>query len=206
MQNRRSTLHENLESGPQVRIGILTYLVFSVITAGAFGWAWFQGDQMRGMNPPTWTDLLAASLPFVLAGLNLLGAGLLLLLLRKCRCCRSGPGRRISAAMEKMGNGDLGWKIILRKGDELAPVADSVTNASRILADRIGKIQSEARELTALEEYLQDSIEGDHSFNPHTLKALRKLKICTTRLKTQVEDFQISIALPKENPRIPINV
>jgi methyl-accepting chemotaxis protein len=206
MQNRRLTLHENLESGPQIRIGALVYLILSLLTASAFCWAWFNADHTSKMNSPTMTHFLVAVLPFVLAALNLLGAGLLVLLLRKCRCCRSGPGRRISAAVEKMSKGDLGWKITLRKGDDLAPIAESVTNASRTLADRIGKLQCNTRELTALEEYLQDSIESDRTFNPHTLKALRKLKICTTRLKTEVEDFQVSMVFPKEHEKTVINV
>lgn len=193
MQNRRLTLHENLESGPQIRIGVLAYLIVAVVTTSVFCWARIEIGPLPQEESRSLVGLLAANLPFVLAGFNLLGAGFLVLLLRKCRSCRRGPGRRISDAMEKMSKGDLGWKITLRKGDELAPIADSVTHASRILADRIGRLQGNARELTALEEYLQDSIESDRALNPHTLKALRKLKICTTRLKTEVEDFQISM-------------
>jgi len=35
--------------------------------------------------------------------------------------------------MEKMSRGDLGWKITLRRGNELAEIADSVTRASESL-------------------------------------------------------------------------
>lgn len=193
MKNSRLTLPDNLESGPHIRIGALIHLPLSLLTTLATVWLWLHGDGRMESNPNSIAQFITVNWPLVLAGMNLFGAGLLILLLRKCRYCQSGPARRISAAMEKMSKGDLGWKIILRKGDELAPVADSVTNASRSLADRIGRLQSDTRELSALEEFLQDSIEGDRTFNPHTLKALRKLKICTTRLKTGVEDFQLSM-------------
>jgi methyl-accepting chemotaxis protein len=194
MRNGRLTLSDNLESGQYTKIGAFIYLPLALLTTLVSGWLWSQPDGAIETGADSIAQLITVNLPLILAGMNIFGVGFMILLLRKCRCCRSGPARRITAAMEKMSKGDLGWKITLRKGDELASVADSVTNASRSLADRIGKLQSNTRELSALEEFLQDSIESDHTFNPHTLKALRKLKICTTRLKTEVEDFQVSVA------------
>jgi methyl-accepting chemotaxis protein len=199
MNNRRLKLFDNLGSGPHIRIGALTYLPVALVTIFASGWLWLQSDGAIDADPDTWTETIVVNLPLILAAMNLVGLGLLVLLLKKCRSCQSGPARRITAAMEKMSQGDVGWKITLRKGDELASVADSVSNASRSLADRIVRLQSDTRELSDLEEYVQDSIESDCGCNRQTLQALRRLKICTTRLKTEVDDFQVSLAQSKTN-------
>ncbi|MDD4052562.1 MAG: hypothetical protein PHR28_11780 [candidate division Zixibacteria bacterium] len=197
MKNRRLKLPDSLESGPHIRIGALIYLPIALITAFASSWLWFQTDGAIDADPDTLADIIVVNSPLMLAVMNLFGLGIMVLLLRKCRYCQSGPARRIAAAMEKLSKGDVGWKITLRKGDELAPVADSVSNASRSLADRIVRLQSDTRELSDLEEYVQDSIESDDGCNRQTLKALRRLRICTTRLKTEVEDFQVSLAQSK---------
>jgi methyl-accepting chemotaxis protein len=129
--------------------------------------------------------------PLFLGMAYLIGLGLISWLTWKCNYGRPGAGRRITTALQKMSQGDLGWKITLRRGDELADVADSVTQASASLADRIVKLQMQTRQLTEIENYLIDSVDTHH-IDPYTLKALRKLKICTSRLNADMEDFQIS--------------
>ena len=199
MKNRRLKLPDSLQSGPHIKISALIYLPVALLTAFASAGIWFQTDGVIDGEPETLAEIIVVNLPLMLAGMNLFGLGLMVLLLRKCRYCQSGPARRIAAAMEKLSKGDVGWKITLRKGDELAPVADSVSNASRSLADRIVRLQSNTRELSDLEEYVQDSIESDQGYNRQTLQALRRLRICTTRLKTEVEDFQVSLTQSKAN-------
>lgn len=103
-----------------------------------------------------------------------------------------GPGKRIATALQKMSKGDLGWKITLRRGDGMAEVAASVTHASESLADRINKIAVQVRHLAEIENFLIDTLEMEQIYNPYTVKALRKLKICTNRLNSSINDFHIS--------------
>ena len=94
--------------------------------------------------------------------------------------------------MEKMGQGDLGWKIVLRRSDEMADVAQSISSASQSLAERIGRIKTRTRELTEVEDFLLDSIGSERPINNYTMNALRQLKICTSRLSADIDGFQLS--------------
>lgn len=199
MTNRRLRLLDNMESTPYIRIGALVYLFFSLVTTVTMSLIWLSADHTGDFAVVSWMRHLTTAVPPLAIGLNLLAGAFIAVLLCKCRRCQSGPGQRIAAAMEKMGKGDVGWKIVLRKGDELAPVANSVSRASQSLADRIVRLQSETRQLAEIEDLLQDSLAGNRTVSPHTLKALRRLKICTSRIKAEMEDFQVSVLSPRSN-------
>ncbi len=201
MTNRRLRLLDNMESAPLVRIGALMYLFFSLITTVIMSVIWLTADHTGDFAVVSWMRYLTTAVPPLAIGLNLLGGAFIFLLVSKCRRCQSGPGQRITAAMEKMGKGDVGWKIVLRNGDELAPVANSVSRASQSLADRIVRLQSETRQLVEIEDLLQDSLAGDRTVSQHTLKALRRLKICTSRIKAEMEDFQVSVLSSRPNAK-----
>lgn len=188
---RRMRPFKNLETGRAIRVTIIVYFITGPIllffTLMAY---WGVGTAATGVTGMIFTALKNHA-PISLGMVCLAGAGLILLLNWKCSHCRSGPGKRISTALEKMSHGDLGWKITLRRGDELAGVADSVTRASESLADRISKMQMQTRQLTEVENYLIDLLDTGGT-DPYTLKALRKLKICTSRLNANMQDFQVS--------------
>ncbi len=122
--------------------------------------------------------------------LNLTAAGTAFLLWRKFKKHQSGAGNQITAALDKIRQGDLGWKITLPGGSELARVADSVSLASESLADRVSTLKVKTRELAEVEDFLVDSLTCDGARKPYTLKALRKLRICISRLRSDMEEFQ----------------
>ena len=139
-------------------------------------------------------------MPITLWCFNIISIILLITLRQKCLRCQQDNGQQIITALDKMGKGDLDWKISLHRDTELAGVANSVNNAQKLLAQRISRLQWKTRELTEVEDFLIDSIECSHNYQPHTLKALRKLKICLNRLKSDVDDFQLSL-IPKKPDR-----
>jgi methyl-accepting chemotaxis protein len=185
-----------LESGPAVRAAAIAYVFISLALLSFASFTFFSIDkQIISGWDSTSVQIMAYAIP-ALWIFHLVGMGFVYLLVRKCRHCRMGPATRINAAIEKMSKGDLGWKITLRRGDELAEVADSISTASSALAERVGKIQGQTRELVEIEEYMLDSLVGEQHFNPNFLRALRKLKICTNRLSTNIEEFQLSSVKP----------
>jgi methyl-accepting chemotaxis protein len=198
MKNRRIRPFANLESGQALKAGVVIYLSISVVSLVAAATIYLNLTMISDQNSNSLFISVLEFLPPALWILHLPGLGIIFLLARKCHHCRLGAGKRISSALDKLGRGDLGWRITLRRGDELADLADYVTRASQSLADRIGKIQAQTRELAEVEDYLLETLEGDSAFKPYTIKALRKLKITINRLKSDVEDFQVSsLPLPK---------
>lgn len=200
--DRRMRPFDRLEMSRFVKIGATIYLSISLIILSMAVYMYPQlriplADSSFG-GPGT----MASVMPLVLWAFYFLGLGFIGLLIRKCHRCRPGQGERIAAALDKMGKGDLGWKITLRRGDELAEVADSISRASQSLADRVAGLKSKAEELSGVEEFLLDSIDANEAINPYTLKALRKLKICTNRLISDMDDFQVSTVIrPPAEPK-----
>jgi len=191
MMRRQMWPFKNLDSSRLLRHSVIGYLIGSVILLGLTIVIYFaigsSLDISQSFPASVWRHA-----PLILGAAHLVGIGLMIVLIRKCHHCRLGPGQRITTALKKMCRGDLGWKITLRRGDELADVAESVTRASESLADRINKLQIQTRQLLEIENYLIDSVGTERVSSPYTIKALRKLKICTSRLNSHMEDFQIS--------------
>jgi len=191
MEKRHEGVLRRLGSGPAIKIAVIVYASLASILIAATMFQFIATALSSHSNNPTLNYLAP-----VLACMLSVGTGMTILIMRKCRHCQSGPGKRITTALEKMGKGDLGWKITLRRHDNLSEVAMSVTRASESLADRIGKLQIQARQLIEVENFLIDSMEMERIYNPYTMKALRKLKICTNRLNANIEDFQVSASVP----------
>jgi methyl-accepting chemotaxis protein len=206
MKHRRVRLLENLGAGRTVKIAAVIYLVISSLVLISVLVTFISAEKIAGDNPGVSALETATWLIPAAWVTHLIGIVVILVLLRRCDGCQEGLARHITTAMEKMSKGDLGWKITLRRGDELAEIADSVTRASESLAERIGRLKTQTRQLTEVENYLIDSVEADRVGNPNTLKALRRLKICTHRLCSNVEDFQISAtpAIPQGMPQKPV--
>jgi methyl-accepting chemotaxis protein len=196
--HRRKRAFKNLESGRILRIASIVYLSLSPILLSFTTIAYLNTERVAPEVSNSIFAFAISHMPLIIGVAYLAGLGLVVTLNWKCQRCRLGPGLRITTALKKMSRGDLGWRITLRRGDELADVAASVSRASESLADRIGKLQIQARQLTEVENYLIDSMGADRISNPYTIKALRKLKICTSRLNSSIEDFQIS-AIPADN-------
>ncbi len=199
MKTCRTRVIDRIESGPLLQIAGAAYLTACAVSLLASSLLYLLRNSTALAGLPTPSLLLSAASSALLWLLTLCGAVLVTLLMRRCHTCRSGPAKRITTAMEKMSKGDLGWKITLRRSDELVDVADSVSRASQSLADRMAKLQAQARELSDIEDYLHDSVESDRGSTPHTIKALRKLKICTNRLRSDIDDFHVSALLSQAN-------
>lgn len=194
MSNRRKRVILSLESGSTIKIAVIVYASLASVLVVVTSVFFFTAESSPADSLLSYPDSLFMYFLPVLAFMLLAGVGLTILLMQKCRRCHLGPGQRIMTALDKMGKGDLGWKITLRRSDGLSGVAASITKASESLADRIGKLQIQARQLIEVENFLIDSMETERIYNPYTLKALRKLKICTSRLSANIEDFQVSTA------------
>ncbi len=193
MKNRRMRPIAEMDSGTWLKTGNKVYLAASLTILTATAILFIFSDLQSLKKSGSFFAFIIDYTPILLWISCLLGMGLLFLTNNKCAECILGPGKRLTSAMEKMGKGDLGWKLTLRRGDEMREVADSVSKASQALAERIGKMQSEIRGIAEVEEYLIDSVSAARSPNPYFMKALRKLKISTTRLKTDINDFHVSI-------------
>ncbi|MEZ5360059.1 MAG: hypothetical protein R3F48_14680 [Candidatus Zixiibacteriota bacterium] len=192
MKNRRKRPFAEMETRQWLKAGSIVYISLSLVILVFSAILYLYTDNSRPTQPGTFFSIVNSTLPAILWIGYLAGLGFLIMTMRKCVGCILGPGKRLTSAMEKLGRGDVGWKLTLRRGDEMADVAESVSKASRALADRISKMQSEVKGIMEVEDYLIDSIAITHGSNPFLLKALRKLKISTTRLKTDINDFQVS--------------
>jgi methyl-accepting chemotaxis protein len=191
MMRRQMWPFKNLDSSQLLRNSVIGYLIGSCLLLSLTIVIYFATGSPFDHSQSFTTSILHHA-PLILGAAHLMGIGLMIVLIRKCHHCRIGPGQRITTALKKMCRGDLGWKITLRRGDELSEVAESVTRASESLADRINKLQLQTRQLLEIENYLIDSVGAERISSPYTIKALRKLKICTSRLNSHMEDFQIS--------------
>lgn len=188
--------------GTALKVCITIYSLLSLtLLATAIGlWVGFESGSILATGTPVNTLFSYISLSIII--LQFLGIGLLIFSACKCHNCVSGPVHRVIDAMGKMSRGDLGWKITLRKHDELSEMAASITKASCSLAERIGRLQTQARELTEVEDFILDAFEADRTKNPHILKGLRKLKITTSRLNSDIDSFQISsVTFPGKSAR-----
>ena len=141
---------------------------------------------------------LSHFIPVTLWIFNVIGIFLLIVLRQKCHSCQQQAGKQIITALDKMSKGDLDWKLTLHRGTELSEVVSSVNKAQELLTRRISNLQMKTKEIAAVEDFLFDSIQCDGNFRPHTVKALRKLKICLNRLKSDVADFELSLDPGKE--------
>ncbi|MEE9441635.1 MAG: hypothetical protein V3V99_03105 [candidate division Zixibacteria bacterium] len=208
MNNRRMRSKIIFNIGKWLKPISLTYLVIALMFIFITPFLYLNRNIVSLNKSGSFFDLAAGIFPVIAGIIVLVGSILLILTIRKCTHCIMGPGKRLSTAIDKMSKGDFGWKLTLRRGDELAEVADSITQASQSLAGRIGKLQSEMKGLTEIEDYLLDSIGSTQDINPYFIKALRRLKICTNRLNADLNEFHISMndAFPdKESRRITIN-
>jgi len=192
----RNRLMGSLESPGAIKTIALIYISATFALIAVTVVVYFAADVAFIDNDDTPLGRWLFHAPLVLSLAAIPGVALVFLLIRKCRRCQTDAGKRIAGALEKMGRGELGWKITLRRNEELVDVAESLTRASESLADRIGKLQIQARQLTEVESFLIDSIEADRLNNQYTLKALRKLKICTSRLNADMDDFHVSTVVP----------
>lgn len=192
MRNHRTGFIDSWEQSGRFKRACAAYLISSamllILSAGAYLVSRFSSLTSSGF----FFNWVLPYLTVCLWAFLTAGTIILFILRKKCRECLAGPGERITSAMKKMSHGDLGWKLILRRGDELAEVADSVSDASRSLAHRIGLMQSQVKGIAEIENYLIDTIGADRLINPGVVTALRQLKINTSRLQANLHDFQIS--------------
>lgn len=208
MNNRQWRSKITFDIGKWLKPISLTYLAIALMFILITPFIYLNQNNSSLNKSGSFFDLAAGIYPIAAGIILLAGSILLILTIRKCTHCVLGPGKRLSTAINKMSKGDFGWKLTLRRGDELAEVADSVTQASQSLADRIGKLQSGMKGLTEIEEYLIDSVGSTQDLNPYVIKALRKMKICTSRLNADLDEFQISMNennLIDESQRTTIN-
>lgn len=197
MLNRRMRPFTILESPGAIRVITTIYLSAGVILLASVIYFSSISESIATIGSSFLPSLVLKYFLPVLAIAYLSGLLTIYLLKRKCLRCVNICGQRITTAMEKMSKGDLGWKIVLRHGDEMADVAQSISSASQSLAERIGRIKVRTRELTEVEDFLLDSIGSDRSVNNYTMNALRQLKICTSRLSADIDGFQLSLITAK---------
>ena len=193
MKNRRMRPFAVVDSGQWLKTGSIVYISVSILLLIISAVFFLNADTTSPNQSGSFFSFIAAALPIALWSVCLMGPILLFLTMGKCLGCILGPGKRLTSAMEKMSRGDLGWRLTLRRGDEMSEVAESVSRASQSLAERIGKMQSEIKGIKEVEEYLIDSISGSRNSNPYFIKALRKLKISTSRLNADINEFQLSM-------------
>ncbi len=188
--------------GTTLRVCVTIYSLISLSLLGTVVGLWLTFEPSLLLNSDSAIHSVFYSTSLAMVITHIIGICLLLYAVGKCHNCISGPVRRVIDAMGKMSRGDLGWKITLRKNDELSEMAASITNASCSLAERIGRLQTQARELNEVEDYIIDAVSVDRTDNRHLIKGLRKLKITTSRLNSDIDSFQISAVNFPDRPNI----
>lgn len=68
----------------------------------------------------------------------------------------AGPIYRLEKVAEQIGDGDLSFKVRLRKGDEFQELADAIDTMVRKLRERVSIIKEVASDLIKKQEALQD--------------------------------------------------
>lgn len=189
--------------GTTLKVCVTIYSLISLSLLGTVVGLWLTFEPNLLLNSDTAIHTVFYILSVTLVVVQLSGIGLLFYTVGKFHKSISVPARRVIEAMGKMSRGDLGWKITLQKNDELSEMVTSISNASCSLAERIGRLQSQARELAEVEDYILDALAVDKTSNRHVLKGLRKLKITTSRLNSDIDSFQISAVNFPDRPNIP---
>lgn len=103
----------------------------------------------------------------------------------------AGPLHKTEESLMKMGRGDLGFDINLRRGDEAKKLADSFNSASRGLSGLVGGLKEEHSRMYSAVRRLE-ALAGDTSGLSEDLKkAVKDLSASAAALGKKLDKFKI---------------
>jgi len=192
MRNFLRDLYEHWADSRFVRAGTYVYAGGSLIIVLYILFNYVASTLTQSAPTAAQAVFLSQKCIWIMTGWIALSLPLTALMVRKCHFCRSQGADKINAVLKEMELGHLGWKLTLSRGQELEELAQSVSSVNTKFAERLEKIHDRSQDLFEIEDYLVDAIKSDGRMRPATMKALRKLKIYTSRLKADIEDFDIT--------------
>jgi len=102
----------------------------------------------------------------------------------------AGPLYKVEASLERMANGDMGFDIDFRKGDEVRKLAEIFNATSQSLSKMIGDVKSESVQLNLdiakLKVLIEESPQG-----ADLKETLEKLGAANSRLTDKLNKFRL---------------
>ena len=102
------------------------------------------------------------------------------------------PRDIIRKRIENLGEGRLDEPLIIDRQEMFVDIAESVNIASEKLSDRLQSIIKNTNRLSQVEEELSSLFRPRNSADEYTKDLVCRLKICTSRLKNDLNDFCLS--------------
>ncbi len=131
-------------------------------------------------------DIMTA---FIVAASTGLGAMVypIIIIARRFTCLREDINRKI----RMIGEGRLDKPLEISREGMFVDIADSVNVANEKLTDRLQSIIQNTNRLSQVEEELSSLFRPRNASDKYTRDLVCKLKICTSRLKNDLEDFYL---------------
>ncbi len=95
-----------------------------------------------------------------------------------------------------MGEGFFGNRVDPSRDSSYRDIAESINAANLNLANKIKSIAANAGRLSAVEEELSSRFRPKGSVDGHVRNLVYQLKICTSRLKNDLNEFSLSDKKP----------
>ena len=95
----------------------------------------------------------------------------------------------INQRIRKIGEGRLDEPLEISREEMFVDIADSVNVASEKLSDRLQSIIRNTNRLSQVEEELSSLFRPRNASDKYTRDLVCRLKICTSRLKNDLDDF-----------------
>ncbi|PKK84113.1 MAG: hypothetical protein CVT49_04775 [candidate division Zixibacteria bacterium HGW-Zixibacteria-1] len=101
----------------------------------------------------------------------------------------SRPRESIRRKIEKLGQGRLDQPLVLDDQEIFVGLAESVNVASEKLSDKLQSIIRNTNRLSQVEDELSSLFRPRNAADEYTRDLVCRLKICTSRLKNDLNDF-----------------
>ena len=104
----------------------------------------------------------------------------------------AGPLYKVEASLERMADGDMGFDINFRKGDEVRKLAEIFNMTSQNLSSLIGGVKAESGQVNSAIDRLKALIETSPGEKRADLKgALEALMAANSRLNDKLNKFRL---------------
>ncbi|MFH2035530.1 MAG: hypothetical protein ABIJ45_03930 [Candidatus Zixiibacteriota bacterium] len=170
MPKERNTIKINL-------MNITMYVIVVLIVSGGI---FFIMEKITGT---TWASLIFS---------YFIGVATLALTASKYLKSMKTREKKLTGKIMEMGAGRLNQISSSNKTDIFPEITKSIELADQKLTERFRSIEKNARRLSYLEEKLSSRFRNGSEYDKSTRDLVCQLKICTSRLKNDLNDFYIS--------------